>query len=159
VRHTVSLSLILFLLWLGFSGHFEPLLLSLGVVSTAVAVYLARRMEVLDQESHPIHLTGKLLRFWTWLAREIVLANIEVIKCILKPGKSISPQMITLPLKQKTDLGRVIYANAITLTPGTVSVQLEKNIIVVHALTKQTADELATGKMSALVPDSLEADQ
>jgi len=159
VKHIISLSVSLFLLWLGFSGHFDPLLLSLGAVSTALAVYLALRMEVLDNESHPIHLTGRLLRFWAWLAREIVLANIDVIKCILKPGKSISPQLITLPLKQKTDLGRVVYANAITLTPGTVTVQLEKNIIVVHALTKQGADDLATGRMAAAVPEPLEAEK
>ena len=61
--------------------------------------------------------------------------------------------MITLPLTQKSDLGRVIYANAITLTPGTVSVQLDRDTITVHALAKETADALATGEMARKVPD------
>jgi multicomponent Na+:H+ antiporter subunit E len=153
VAHIVSLGVTLFLLWLGLSGYFLPLLLSIGVLSTALVVFLAIRMEVIDHESHPIHLTAKLFRFWGYLGREIVLANIDVIKRILTPGKSISPTMVTLPLPQKSDLGRVVYANAITLTPGTVSVQLDRDTITVHALAKETADALATGEMASKVPD------
>ena len=153
MTHIISLTITLFLLWLGLSGHFEPLLILIGIASTFLVVFLATRMEVIDHESHPIHLTVRLLSFWGYLSREIVLANIDVIKRILTPGKSISPQMITLPLPQKSDLGRVIYANAITLTPGTVSVQLERDTITVHALAKETADALATGEMARKVPD------
>lgn len=157
MTHIISLTLTLFLLWLGLSGHFEMLLLLIGVASILLVVFLAARMEVIDHESHPIHLTTRLFRFWAYLSREIVLANIDVIKRILTPGKSISPQLITLPLPQKSDLGRVIYANAITLTPGTVSVQLNSNTITVHALAKETADALATGEMASKVPDEVEA--
>jgi multicomponent Na+:H+ antiporter subunit E len=156
VTHTISLSLALFLLWLGLSGHTEPLLLFLGLASTALAVYLALRMEVLDKESHPIHLTFRLFRFWGYLAREIIMSNIDVTKRILTPGKSISPQLITLPLTQKSDLARVVYANAITLTPGTVSVQLNKDSITVHALSKEAAKALTTGEMASKVPDEIE---
>ena len=156
MTHTISLSLALFLLWLGLSGHTEPLLLFLGLASTALTVYLALRMEVLDKERHPIHLTFRLFRFWGYLAREIIMSNIDVTKRILTPGKSISPQLITLPLTQKSDLARVVYANAITLTPGTVSVQLDKDSITVHALSKEAAEALATGEMASKVPDEIE---
>ena len=61
--------------------------------------------------------------------------------------------MITLPLAQKSDLAKVIYANAITLTPGTVSVQLDDDTITVHALSKEAADALKTGDMASRVPD------
>lgn len=153
MTHVISLSLTLFLLWLGLSGHFAPLLLSIGVASTLLVVFLAIRMEVIDHESHPIHLTGRLFRFWGYLFREIIASNIDVIRRILTPGKSISPQLITLPLPLKSDLGRVVYANAITLTPGTVTVQLDSNTITVHALAKETADALASGEMASKVPD------
>ena len=155
MTHIISLTITLFLLWLGLSGHFVPLLVSIGVASTLLVVFLAMRMEVIDHESHPIHLTARLFRFWGYLFREIVLANINVIKRILTPGKSISPTMVTLPLPQKSDLGKVIYANAITLTPGTVTVQLNSDTITVHALAKETAESLATGEMARKVPDEV----
>lgn len=153
MTHIISLTITLFLLWLGLSGHFEPLMITIGVVSVFLVVFIALRMEVVDHESHPIHLTAGLFGFWGYLSREIVLSNIDVISRILTPGKSISPQMITLPLTQKSDLAKVIYANAITLTPGTVTVQLDPDTITVHALSREAADALKTGEMASRVPD------
>lgn len=56
--------------------------------------------------------------------------------------------MIEIPQSQETDLGAVIYANSITLTPGTVTIKLSKDNLTVHALSKEAASELATGAMS-----------
>ena len=134
MKPIIGLTILLILLWLGLSGHTTPLLLVLGLASVVLTVYLAQRMRVIDHESHPTHMTKNLLSFWLYLGWEIVLANIDVIKRILKPGKSINPQFVKLPLRQKTDLGKVIYANSITLTPGTVSVELSKTQITVHAI-------------------------
>ncbi len=156
MKHTISLTVFLYLLWLGLSGHLEPLLLSLGAASVMFTVYLAHRMDVIDHEGHPIHHLASLLRFWPYLMVEVIKANIDVIKRILRPGKSISPQMVHLPLPLQSDLGRVIYANSITLTPGTVSVRLHKDSITVHALARQAAEDLRQGHMAKLVPDDLE---
>mgnify|MGYP001096703108 CR=1 FL=1 len=154
MKHALSLTLTLMGLWVLLSGHFDPLLLSLGVVSTVVTVLLALRMDVIDHESHPVHLTLRLLRFWWFLAREIVSANLDVLRRILKPGRSISPQMVDLPVPQHSDLGRVIYANSITLTPGTVTVRLNRDTVTIHALSREAADDLAEGRMARAVPDS-----
>jgi multicomponent Na+:H+ antiporter subunit E len=159
LRHTISLAVLLFALWLGLSGHLNVLLLSLGLASTLLIVYLAHRMDVVDEEIYPAHMTMLLLRFWVFLAKEVILANIDVIKRIFKPGKSISPQLFELPLTQKTDLSRVIYANAITMTPGTVSVNLDKKTITVHTLSIEAADDLRTGRMARAVPEDDEATQ
>ena len=153
MKHIISLGILLFGLWLGLSGHMEPLLLSLGLASTLLALFLAHRMDVVDRESHPIHLTFRLLRFTGYLIREIVVANWDVVKRIVTPGKTISPQLISLPLPQRTDLGRVIYANSITLTPGTVSVRINKDSILVHALARETGQALATGEMASVIPE------
>ena len=153
MKHIVSLGVLLFGLWMGLSGHMEPLLLTLGIASILLTLYLAHRMDVVDHESHPIHLTSRLLRFTAYVIREIVVANWDVVKRIVRPGKTISPQMIDVPLPQRTNLGQVMYANAITLTPGTVSVRLNKDTITVHALAKETAEELSTGKMASMVPE------
>ncbi|MCG7964015.1 MAG: Na+/H+ antiporter subunit E, partial [Candidatus Thiodiazotropha taylori] len=84
-----------------------------------------------------------------YLFGEIIKANIDVIKRILSREKTpISPQMIEIPRSQQTDLGAVIYANSITLTPGTVTIKLSEESLTVHALSKEGADDLATGTMS-----------
>jgi multicomponent Na+:H+ antiporter subunit E len=144
-----SFAALLFLFWISLSGHLEPLLLGLGVASVALTVYLSHRMNVIDHESYPLHLSSKFPGFFVYIFREIVKANIDVVMRILSRRKdSISPQLIDLPLSQKTDLGAVIYANSITLTPGTVTIKLSEDNLTVHALSKEAADELASGAMS-----------
>jgi len=156
VKHAVSLTLTLFILWLLLSGQYSMLLISLGLVSSVLTVVLALRMDVIDHESHPLHLRRQLPRYWVFLSREVILANLDVVRRILTPGKSFSPQLRQLPLPQKTALGQVIYANSITLTPGTVTVQLGTDSIRIHALSREAADDLQTGRMAQAIPDNLE---
>ena len=156
MKHAVSLTLTLFILWLLLSGQYSMLLISLGLVSSVLTVVLALRMDVIDHESHPLHLRRQLPRYWVFLSREVILANLDVVRRILTPGKSFSPQLRQLPLPQKTVLGQVIYANSITLTPGTVTVQLGTDSIRIHALSREAADDLQTGRMAQAIPDNLE---
>ncbi len=150
----ISYAVFLFAVWFLLSGHVEPLMLGLGVVSVAVTMLLIRRMTLIDHESYPLHLSSKMPGFLVYIVGEIVKANIDVIKRILTFRRaSISPQLLEVPANLKTDLGRVIYANSITLTPGTVSVELTSEKILVHALTKEAADELSSGEMARSIPD------
>ena len=144
---------LLVLFWLLLSGHYDLLLLGLGTASVLLTYFLSRRMDIIDHESYPLQLSPRLIRFWLFLSREIVVANIDVVRRILSPKRCISPQMISLPLPQRTDLGRVIYANSITLTPGTVSVQLSGDTLKVHALSKETAEDLISERMARSVPE------
>jgi multicomponent Na+:H+ antiporter subunit E len=153
VRHIVNLGILLFALWLGLSGQINALMVSLGLISTLIVIYLAWRMDKIDREIYPASMTVLMLRFWLFLAREIIVANIDVIKRIFRPGKNISPQLFELPLTLKSDLSRVIYANAITMTPGTVSANLDKRTITVHTLTVEAARDLESGRMARAVPE------
>ena len=146
-------TILIFLFWFMLSGHTETLLIVLGILSSILTVYLSQRMNIIDHESYPFHLSARLLRYYPYLAKEIIVANIDVIKRILKPGNSISPQIITLPVPQQTDLSKVIYANSITLTPGTVTLDLSGNELKVHALSEEAAADLQTGQMAKAVPD------
>lgn len=151
---TFAYSIILFVFWLLLSGHFDPLLLGLGIASVGLTMFLIHRMDILDHESFPTQLMASLPGFSSYLLLEIIKSNIDVLKRILSwRSKSISPQFEELPLPQKTDLGRVIYANSITLTPGTVSVELTTDSVMVHALTKDGIDDLAEGSMAKAIPD------
>ena len=143
----ISLGLVLFGTWLLLSGYFEPLILGFGVVSCAFVVYIAHRMEVIDHEGHPIHLGLRGLTYWFWLAWEIVKANLDVARRIVDPRMPISPTLFKVKTSQKSELGQVAYANSITLTPGTVSLWVGFDEILVHAISREGAEALIEGEM------------
>lgn len=151
LKYTVSLSLVLFGVWLLWSGHFEPLLLSFGVASCALVVIIVRKMKIVDRESAPVELTLRTLLYLPWLLWEIVKANIDVARRILDPRLPISPRIIKVKAGQRHDIARVIYANSITLTPGTVSIDTEGDEITVHALTEDAARAVESGEMDRRV--------
>ncbi len=151
MKHSISLSLTLGAFWLLNSGYNTPLILSLGVLSVAFVIYLARRMDVVDHESQPVQLTTSLPGYYVWLVKEIILANISVVKHVWLGNHTISPTLATLKASQITDMGRVIYATSITLTPGTVAVDLAGDQIVVHALLRENIEALAAGEMDRRV--------
>jgi len=151
MKHTLILSLVLTAFWLVNSGHYTSLMLLLGAASIAIVIYIAHRMDVVDHEAQPIHLTLKLPVYIGWLIKEIVLANISVVKHIWLGNGSISPVMATITASQKTDMGKVIYANSITLTPGTVTIKLDHDEFLVHALLRESIEDLESGDMDRRV--------
>ncbi len=151
MARAVSLGVTLFAVWLLLSGIYEPFILILGLISCAVTVAIAVRMEVVDHECHPIHLSLRFPRYWLWLAKEIVVANLDVTKRILAPRMAINPHVIRVKASQGDELGQVIFANSITLTPGTVTIDIDNGEMVVHALSSASADDLETGEMDRRV--------
>ena len=157
--HALSMGLVLFVLWLLLSGIFEPLLLGLGVASCIVVVYIAHRMDVIDYEGHPIQLTWRTVFYFPWLVWEIVKANIDVGLAIVRPTMAIAPRLLDIEASQKNDLGRVIYANSITLTPGTVTINTEGSAFTVHALTRGAAEGLESGDMDRRVSAMVDGEE
>ncbi len=130
----IGLGLVLFGFWLALSGHYTPLLLSFGVGSCVLVVYLAHRMETVDREGVPLHVAGRFLAYLPWLMKEVLVANVEVARVILHPRLPISPRIVVFHGSQTTDLGRAIYANSITLTPGTITTGVTGQEFQIHAL-------------------------
>ncbi len=151
MKYPIGLGLALVASWLLWSGHYTPLLLSLGAVSCAGVLIIALKMKVVDREGAPVELPLRSLRYLPWLLWEIVKANLHVAARILHPRMPISPRLITVRCTQTHDIGRVIYANSITLTPGTVSVDTHGEEITVHALTDEAAEDLLAGTMDRRV--------
>lgn len=151
MRYTISLSVTLALFWLMNSGHYTVLLLLLGLASVTLVVFIAHRMDVVDYESQPIYLTRRLPSYYAWLIKEIVMANIKVVKHIWLGNQSISPSMAIIKCNQNTDMGKVIFANSITLTPGTVTIDLEGDQVTVHALMQDDLESLIEGEMDCRV--------
>jgi len=151
LRHTFNLSLFLFVIWLLLSGHYTPLLLVLGALSTLLVVLVAMRVDLVDREIHPVLLKPSALLYWLWLAGQVIKANIDVARRILDPRLPIAPTVIKLRATQRTELGRVSYANSITLVPGTVAIDVEGDAVTVHALTRAAAADLEGGEMDRRV--------
>ena len=149
--HSISLGLVLFGVWLLLSGFFEPLLLGLGVLSCVIVVLIANRMDVIDHEGHPVQLGWRILAYWVWLAVEIVKASLDVARRILDPKLPIDPVLVRVKASQASELGQVIYANSITLTPGTVTMQVEGGEFLVHAIAREMAEDLEGGEMDRRV--------
>ncbi len=151
IIHGIGLCLALAICWLLLSGYFQFLLLALGAISVAFCLWIAMRMDLIDHEGVPLHITWAVLRYLPWLIWEVTKANFDVAKRVLSPSLPISPCLFDAPISQKTDLGQTLYANSITLTPGTVSVDLEHKVIRVHALHQGSADGVLEGEMDARV--------
>ena len=148
MARSIGLGIALFGLWLLLSGIYTPLLIILGICSSALVTWIAHRMNVTDHEGFPIHFTWKAITYWPWLFCEIIKANLAVSRVILKKEISIEPTLLRIPANQKSELCQVTYANSITLTPGTVSIAVGEGMIDVHALTQEAADDLKTGRMN-----------
>jgi len=134
----------LFALWLLLSGHYEPLLVFFGLMSSAVVTAIVHRLHIDDDEGVPIASLPLLWRFWPWLTGEIVKANLEVMRQIVSPRLDISPQIFHFTPSQKTTTGLVTHANSITLTPGTVTVEIEEDgRFLVHSLTREIGEGAA----------------
>ena len=147
MKHIIYLSLSLSIFWLLSSGNYSTLMISLGVVSILFVLFIAHRMDVVDHEAQAVHLSLKLPGYFLWLLKELILSNISVVKCVWLGNSSISPTLATIKATQKTDLGKVIYANSITMTPGTVTVDLLGDRLMVHALQRESIDQLNAGEM------------
>ncbi len=147
----ISLYFVLAAVWLLWSGHYTGLLLTLGALCCALVVYIAHRMDVIDHEGHPSHLTWRFPGYWLWLSVEIVKANLDVTRRVLDLRLPIDPRLFEVKTSQRTDLGRVIYANSITLTPGTVSTDVGAETIQVHAIGAEGERDLQAGAMDAKV--------
>lgn len=148
----ISLGLVLYFFWLVLSGHYTTLTLTAGVVSVLAAIALGHRMGIVDEEGHPIHLLPRaLLSYWPWLAVEIGKATWDVTKLIINPKLPISPTLIQVKANQRSAVGIATYANSITLTPGTVTARVSGHEFLVHAVTRQGAEDLAEGTMDRRV--------
>jgi multicomponent Na+:H+ antiporter subunit E len=150
--HAAGTFVVLFGFWLLLSGYFTAFLIAAGAASALASVLLARRMGIIDGESHPLHLSLRaVFWYWPWLAKEIVKSAIDVTRLILRPQLPISPTLARFRPSQQTDLGLVIHANSITLTPGTICVEAGRNEFLVHALTTEGAASLAGSEMDRRV--------
>jgi multicomponent Na+:H+ antiporter subunit E len=151
MKRSLILFVTLMAVWLLFSGHYNATLITYGVLSCLGVVALMAHLQILDEEALPTHLAFRAFFYVPWLFKEIILSNLAVARVILTRNLPIHPRILRIDASQKTDVGQVIYANSITLTPGTVTLDVRHGKFLVHALTRDSADGLLSGEMDLRV--------
>jgi multicomponent Na+:H+ antiporter subunit E len=145
--HYLRVSLILYLFWLILSGHFTPLLLTLGALSAMLSTWLLWRMDKVDKTPVCLLPSLALLSYGFWLLWELVKANINVARRIWDPALPVEPGWTRLPVNVSSPMQKALYANSITLTPGTLTADVFEDHFLVHHLCKQGLEELHEGEM------------
>lgn len=151
MRYMFSLTLLLIVLWLAISGVYKPVILALGCVSIALVVWLSRRMDVVGVEHNPVLYSWRLPVYWAWLLGQIIKANCQVAAAALFPAGRVHPAIFTAPVRLNSAVGKVTYGNSITLTPGTVTLQLDRDRVWVHALLASSAEGVKSDQMQRKV--------
>ena len=151
VLNFVLMGLALMAVWLLLSGLFKPLLIALATASVLLTLWLGHRMEIIDGRKYPMWAAARFVPYWPWLGVEIVKSSFDVARRVLSPSMPISPTVFEVDSSQLTGMGRVVYANSITLTPGTVTLDIEGTRLRVHALSRDTIEYLLSGEMDRRV--------
>lgn len=140
-----ALLLILMASWLLWSGLFKPLLIGLGLFSCLLSLWLAQRMGFF-RHAMPLRSMLRLPALWWWVLKEVVKSSLEVTRVVLSPAMPIQPRVVALDSGEQTDSGKVILGNSITLSPGTVTIDVHENRLLVHCLTANSARGLRSGE-------------
>jgi multicomponent Na+:H+ antiporter subunit E len=152
----LSLAVLLCGFWIVSSGRFDPVLMGFMLASCGIVVAISVRMRVIDAEGHPIHVVPRALPYWIWLLVEVIKSNVDLVKLLLQPSPKLEPRVVRVDITQRTDLGRATHANCITLTPGTVTLEVHDDHFLVHALTAASAAGVTSGEMDRRVTASIE---
>jgi len=145
------LGILLIAAWVLWSGYFKPLLLGLGALSCMLTIYLVRRMGYFDNDTFAFHYDFRLLGFWAWLGREVIRSSIEVARVVLARRIHVEPQIVDIDASHLELADQALLGNSITLTPGTLTLDVHEGRLLVHALTPDGAAALHGGEMQRRV--------
>ncbi|MCS7214633.1 MAG: Na+/H+ antiporter subunit E [Thermodesulfovibrio sp.] len=146
--------LILFGLWCIFSGMFDIFHLTLGIISCLIITLVSGDLMFNEEKITKSHIVYgiRFIKYIPWLIYQIILANIHVAYLVLHPKMPIEPFVLEYKAKLKKDISKVVFANSIILTPGTITMDITKdNVFVVHCISRKVAEDLLTGEMEKRV--------
>ena len=153
IMRALSLLVLLVAAWLLWSGLFKPLLLGLGAFSCLLTLYVTHRMGYFDTKVFALRFGRRLFGYWMWLAKEVVKSSLDVARVVISPRMPISPQVIKIKASCSHPVDQAILANSITLTPGTLALDVHNGEITVHTLTEAGAADLRKGEMNRRVSE------
>ena len=161
--YRIAIFLILFGVWIIFSGKLDPFHLAMGGISALFITLISSSFLFLDRSRSAGQRLGEIIRipgYLIWILGKIIQANLHILKLALTPGnlKGVEPSMVKVKTSLKTDFGRYILANSITLTPGTITVMMEGDELLVHSISEETAAGVADRTMERRIAGVFERD-
>ncbi len=161
LMYPIAIFLLLFGIWIIFSGQFDLFHLALGLISALFVTWISSSFLFLDRSRSVHQRLGEVIRipgYLIWILYKIFQANIHILKLALTPGdlKGVEPSLVKIKTNLKTDFGRYVLANSITLTPGTITVMIEGDKLLVHSISEETAAGVRDGTMERRIADVFE---
>ena len=159
--YQISIFVLLLATWAVFSGKFDAFHLGLGVLSSLIVTVISQDLLFADRGKslgERLGEGGRFVKYVLWLLWQVALANVHVFKLAMtKTGEEeMAPRVVKFKTKLKSDFAKFVFANSITLTPGTVTISITGNQFLVHAISEATAKDLATGEMERRVAEVFE---
>ena len=153
LRNTIIQAILLMLFWLLLSGHYDLMHVSFGIFSVILVMLmnysLRRRLFAMEEHSGNLKLSLlRLIGYIPWLLSQIVIASLQVAWVVLHPKCPIDPALLRFRTRLDNVSSKVILGNSITLTPGTITLEIEKDVFLVHAL----MDISSTGIIDGTLP-------
>lgn len=140
--------LIMFAFWLFLSGHYDLFHISLGLICCGLVSHASYDLLFANPRQGDMRVIVKrFILYIPWLFYQIALSNLHVARLALGPKRLIDPKIIKFKTKLESDISLVALANSITLTPGTITVDIKDGVYYVHAISKKVAEDLMTGEM------------
>ncbi|MBI5755691.1 MAG: Na+/H+ antiporter subunit E [Nitrospirae bacterium] len=141
-------AVIMFLFWILLSGEFGFILIASAIISCLFVSYLSHDL-LIGKANVRLGLIRifRFIKYLPWLMWQIVLSNIDLVKRTLHPKMPISPTIFSFKNELRTEMGMVALANSITLTPGTITVDVNEDEFIIHAVALELAEGLMEGEM------------
>ena len=154
-NHLLKVFILIFIFWFLLSGMADLLMIMLGLLSSFFVVWIINKMDLVDREVsfHNFNII-RLISYIIWLIKEIIISSIMVCIYIILPNKKVSPKIVKVKCSQKSEAAKVLYANSITLTPGTVTIDVSDDVFTVHTLDQSFEESLESKKMDKKVTDT-----
>ncbi len=142
--YRLSIFLLLFGIWIIFSGLFDAFHTTLGLISAAFVTLISSEFFFADRSAGVGARIQQIIRlpiYLLWMLYQILLSNIHILKLALSPGdlEEVEPSLIRVKTNLKTDFGKWMLANSITLTPGTITIDIEGDELLIHSISKATS--------------------
>lgn len=150
--------LVLFAFWVVLSGRFEIKYLVMGAIASGLVTFLTMDLLVPEGEASEraehswrwLALSaGRFFLYHIWLLFSIVKANLQIAYVVLHPKMPIQPGLLRFNTRLNNNFGHILLANSITLTPGTITIDLREGTYFVHALVPEAAESLLQAQMQS----------
>lgn len=144
--YAATFALLFFPFWLPLSGFFDLFHLSIGVGCCALVAYMSHDLLFVNVRVGDMRtIVKRFFAYIPWLLYQIIVSNIHVARIVLSPSMPINPKIIKFKTKLDSDISLATFANSITLTPGTITIDIKDGEYYVHALDETVAYDLLFG--------------